>query len=122
MFSRNEIVSHDLCNAFLSANIPLEKLNNPQLKQFLEEQIGVTIPDASWMRKNYVPMAYDKVMGEIKAQLQHGLLWVSCDASRDAMGREAVIVLIGRLEEQYHQPFVCSVEFRDTVDGNAMAR
>lgn len=44
----------DLCNAFVSANISLHKLDNHVLKLFLEKPTDSTTPDESTLRKNYV--------------------------------------------------------------------
>ncbi|KAG7161110.1 CGG triplet repeat-binding protein 1-like 11 [Homarus americanus] len=45
----------DLCKAFVSADIPLHKLNNKCLKSFLEQYTGKKVPDESTLRKNYAP-------------------------------------------------------------------
>ena len=42
--SRSEVLGKELCEAFLSANIPWYKLENAKLKSFLEDNLGVTIP------------------------------------------------------------------------------
>ena len=39
------IFFQDLCEAFMSADIPLAKLNNVKLKSFLEKTMGKAIPD-----------------------------------------------------------------------------
>lgn len=38
MLSRQDTVCADLCKALLSADIPLNKLDNPELKGFLEKE------------------------------------------------------------------------------------
>ena len=50
-----------LCDAFIGANIPLEKLRNPILKGFLEKYTSNEVPDPSTQSKNYVPKSYNKV-------------------------------------------------------------
>lgn len=44
----------DICQAFISVNIPLFKLHNPSLRAFLEKYIKRRILDESIMRKNYI--------------------------------------------------------------------
>ena len=46
--------SMDLCEALLSANIPLGKLNNRKFRKFLEDYTDKCIPDESTLRKTYV--------------------------------------------------------------------
>ena len=49
----------DLCNAFLSANIPIEKIGNTQLKTFLEKYTKNVIPTPSNIRNNYITSSYE---------------------------------------------------------------
>ncbi len=51
----------ELCDAFLAADIPLKKLQNPTLRTFLSKNIKHQIPDESTIRKNYLKPAYNKV-------------------------------------------------------------
>ena len=48
-----------LCKAFVAAGIPLKKLNNPTLREFLTEIAKETIPDESTLRKNYLQEIYE---------------------------------------------------------------
>ena len=41
----------DLCRAFVSANIPLNTLNNKELIEFLEKYTNTKVPDESTIRK-----------------------------------------------------------------------
>lgn len=49
----------DLCYAFVSANIPMHKLCNPVLKQFLEKHTKQKFPNESTLRKNYILIILD---------------------------------------------------------------
>jgi len=49
--TRKSTFNFDLCNALLSANIPLKKINNVGFKSFLEKYTGKVIPDESTLRK-----------------------------------------------------------------------
>jgi len=44
----------ELCDAFLAANIPLNKLNNKELQNFLQKWTGKIVPGSSTLRKTYV--------------------------------------------------------------------
>jgi len=49
-----EVLGRELCEAFLAANIPWKKLENSKLKNFLETNLGIAIPDESTLRKKYM--------------------------------------------------------------------
>ena len=51
----------DMCEAFLAADIPWRKLDQPKLRKFLEKYTQNAIPDQSTLRKNYLPRLYSKV-------------------------------------------------------------
>ena len=50
----------DLCNEFLSANLPMENLGNTQLETFLEKYTKNVIPTPSNIRNNYNTSSYEK--------------------------------------------------------------
>lgn len=52
--SRVSEFSYDLCQAFLAADIPLYKINNPTLKHFLAKYTRQHVPEESTLRKTYV--------------------------------------------------------------------
>jgi len=56
----------ELCDVLVSANIPLSKINNPELKRFLEHHMRRSLPEESTLGKNYIPLCYDKTMQNIK--------------------------------------------------------
>ena len=47
----------ELAQALISANIPVEKVNNPVSRKFLEKHIKTSIPIASALRMNYVDIS-----------------------------------------------------------------
>ncbi len=58
---------HDLCEAFLAANIPLRKLKNLTLKACLEKYTPKHVPVESILRKHYVPSLYDELIQKVRA-------------------------------------------------------
>lgn len=79
--------------AFVSADIPLWKLTNPVLREFLEASTGKPIPDESTIRKNYVQGIYEDTMQEIRSQIKDGPIWVSIDETTDPLGRCEILHL-----------------------------
>ena len=50
----------EMCEAFLNADIPLSKLNNPKLWSFLKKRTMKSVADESTLRKNYVHKVFQK--------------------------------------------------------------
>lgn len=67
------------CNALLSADNPLEKLNNVVFKHFLEQYTGKIITAVSTLRKNGVKDLYDSAINKIKDAVRDQLVWMSID-------------------------------------------
>ncbi|PSN43669.1 hypothetical protein C0J52_12000 [Blattella germanica] len=51
----------DLCDAIVGANIPLEKINIPVLKSFLEKYMKNYVSHPSTLQKKYILTLYAKV-------------------------------------------------------------
>ena len=82
----------ELCDMLVYVNIPLKKINNPKLKNFLECHIGRSILDESTLRKNYIPVCYNETMARIRDNVRGKKIFVSIDESIDAN------VILGTLE------------------------
>ena len=54
-------LAHDLCRAWLAANIPFHKLDHPILRKFLEEYISLGMPSVRTVVRN-VDVCYEEVM------------------------------------------------------------
>lgn len=120
---RIEIISNDLCKAFLAAGIPFNKLQNPILRDVLESNFGLQLPNEATLRLKYLPSCHSNIMESIKEELKEGSLWVTADCSRDTMGREVAHVLIGRLSvDKFMAPYLVKVSFLDKADSATMAR
>lgn len=66
MTSKKCSFNHDLCNTLLSANIPLNKLNNSKIREFLLKYTGNNIPFESTLRKGYVDDVYNQTLNTIR--------------------------------------------------------
>jgi hypothetical protein len=94
--SKKSQFNADLCQAFVSANIPIWKLTNSTLRNFLEKYTTETIPAESTIRKNYVGDCYEEMMKRIRQDLDNELIWVSIDETTDSAGRYVATVVVGR--------------------------
>ena len=90
--------SLDLCEALISANIPLGKLINSKFRSFLETYTNKVIPNESTLRKNYVKICYEKTLERIRVAVIGQKVWVSIDETTDVDGRHIANVVIGTLK------------------------
>ncbi|KAL4132751.1 hypothetical protein QTP88_009852 [Uroleucon formosanum] len=90
--------NEELCNVFLSANIPLTKLNIPIFRDFLHKHTKQIIPDESTLRKNYIDQCYINTINKIRDYVRNKNVWVSIDETTDVEGRYVANVIIGTLE------------------------
>lgn len=97
--SEQEEYNTDLCNALISSNIPLARLNNVNLKSFLQKYCKYNIPDESTLRKNYVTSCYQQIMAEIQQLVGNNFVYIMVDESTDKCGRYIAHLLIGILHE-----------------------
>ncbi|PSN54107.1 hypothetical protein C0J52_03068, partial [Blattella germanica] len=80
--------SYDLCEAFLAADIPLWKINNPILRSFLDKYTKQHIFNQSTVCKTYITHCYNNVMSKLQGQLANEFLWASVDETTDVEGLE----------------------------------
>lgn len=97
--SKKSSFNKDLCEALISANIPLNKLENPKFKTFLEVYTKNDIPSESTLRKGYVDDIYNETMDKIRKIISDKKIWVSIDETTDVQGRYIANVIVGTLEE-----------------------
>lgn len=101
--SEQEHFNMQLCDALVSANIPLNKLQNTKFKNFLETFCNKTIPHESTLRKNYLTPLYNNVISEIKKHVKNNFLYIIVDETTDVSGRYIVNLLVGVLSEKIVQ-------------------
>ena len=87
----------DLCEAFLCANIPMWKLENPKLKSFLETYTKKNIPNESTLRKNYVPKLFDETMAEVRRRVSGQYVYTVVDETTNERGEYVANLLLGVL-------------------------
>lgn len=88
----------DLCETLVHANIPIWKLENKFFKDFLEKYTGMTVPDESTIRKNYVDVHYNNTIAKIRNSVGNSKIWVSIDESTDTTGRQIANIIVGTLK------------------------
>jgi hypothetical protein len=87
----------DLANAFLSADIPFEKLLNQKFKSFLEKYTKKSQPHPCTLRTTYVEDIYKSNLRKIRKILADDDYYIMVDETQDVCQRYMVNVLIGSL-------------------------
>lgn len=88
----------ELCEAFASANIPLNKVNNPIFKGFMEKYMQRSIPEESTLRRNYIPRCYNDVLCQIRKSVIGKKIFVSIDETCDVESRNVANVIVGTMQ------------------------
>ncbi|KAL4089926.1 hypothetical protein QTP88_024859 [Uroleucon formosanum] len=87
----------DLCQAMVSANIPLNKLSNNVFRTILEKYTGKSIPMEATLRKGYIDDIFNSTLDNMKMEIQQNKIWVSIDETCDVEGRFIANVVVGIL-------------------------
>jgi len=81
---------------FLVADIPLKKLDNPKLRNFLEKWTQQHVPETSTVRKNYLQSCYNKIIRQIRNSVAESDIWIS-DETTDVEDRVIANYIVGTL-------------------------
>jgi hypothetical protein len=112
----------DLCNALISANIPLNKLNNVTFRRFMETYYKHPIPTESSLRKNYISDVYSETILKIKSIVKDNCVWFTVDETTDSCGRYIVNLLIGVLNENSEtKPYLIATKQLDQTNHKTIA-
>lgn len=116
----NDIFNRALLLAFARANIPVFKLENTHLKNFLEEYTGRKILDESAYRKQILDVVYHDHLSKIKNFYMDKDVYLCFDETTDAAGRYILNILIGECsKEARKRPSLFKViELPKTNSGN----
>ena len=85
--------------ALISADIPLYKLNNIDIRNLFRNYSNEIIPYQTTLRKRCLDKIYDSVLNRIENFLKNKLLWPSIDETSVIEGRYVVNVIVGILSK-----------------------
>lgn len=112
----------DLCNTFLSANIPLYKINNPAVKEFLTKYTKKPVPSETLLRTKYMPTIYEKCIKELQNRAGKSLIWVSMDETTDSEQRMVASFVFGILEEgEKETSYLLNIAHIEKANASSMA-
>lgn len=94
--------------AFMAANIPLEKLDTPALREWFTTYVegAGDMPKAEALRQNYVPLVHEEQVEQIKQCLRGKKVAVFCDETTDKKGQCVFIVLFKTITDAKEQDLV----------------
>lgn len=120
--AKQKLFNRKLCEAFVSADIPLSKLDEKTLTDFLVKFTGMHIVDESTLRRCYVEPVFQQKLERIRSALNGRYLYVSMDETMDTMKRSVVNVVVGAMSgTDLSEPFLVHVAFLDKpADSTAM--
>lgn len=85
----------ELIKTFCSANIPLSKLENQDLINFLKKYTGIDVKSESWYRKILLEKLYKNEMQSMLSNITEKDIYVMFDETTDDNGRYILNILIG---------------------------
>ncbi|XP_067881356.1 uncharacterized protein [Heterodontus francisci] len=91
-----QLIAVELVDAFASADIPLEKLDHPKLRVFIQRHVqnGGFLPSANKLRQDYLPKGFAAHCGEVKSQINACESFaIICDESTDDQDNYVLRVL-----------------------------
>ena len=94
----------DLCNMMIGSNIPLQKLESPLFKKFLQKYTAYATPDRTTITKYYGESLYNQIIAYIRSLIIGKYIWVSIDETTDAEGRHPTAAIIGILSNDTYVP------------------
>ncbi len=98
--NRDDTFTSDLMKALISSNIPFFKLEQEELKNFLEKYTKRTIPSSTTLMRSTEKVSKE-VMDKIKEKLVGRFLFVAIDESPGSLGRPMCMVLAGPLYGEF---------------------
>ncbi|XP_018497322.1 uncharacterized protein LOC108865122 [Galendromus occidentalis] len=112
----------DLCDAFVSAGIPLWKLENEKLQNFLRNHARQEVPSSSTLRKGYLRSIYEDKPEYIRSRVAGKYIWISIDESTDAVGRFIAQTIVGTLDTSESGRFLLHAECLDKTNSSTISQ
>jgi hypothetical protein len=112
----------DISRAFIAADIPLNKLQHPVLREILEKYTKLPIPDESTVRKNYLPKVYLETINKIRKEIGEHAIWVTIDETTDSTGRYVANVIVGTLNDDPSPSFLLTSECLEKTNNTTIAK
>ena len=121
-FTRELDYAKDIAEMFTSANIPLNKLNNPHVSRFLAKWTNNPTPSEASIRLKYVPNLFNTKLLELKRSLALKKKWISVDETTDSLGRYVANAVVGTFDSEDTKVYLVNMEILESVNHSTVAR
>ena len=109
----------DLCQALIGANIPWNKLSNPNFRDFLENYCNWNIP----LRKTFLDQCYQSALQEIQDKIGDSPIYGVVDETTDDCHRHVANFLVRKLtEDDPGTPYLIASKFLEKTNYSTVAR
>ncbi|XP_003737360.1 uncharacterized protein LOC100898811, partial [Galendromus occidentalis] len=112
----------DLCDALLSADIPLRKLDNEKLSAFLGKYCKQHVPSSITLRLHYIKSIYEGKMEYIRSFVGSKSIWISIDETTDPLGTFVAHSIIGTLETSGSRSFLLHADNLEKTNNSTIAQ
>lgn len=114
----------DLTECFVKSNIPLYKLREPAMIDFLEKHTKYAAPSESSLRSKYMPKIYEEYIDKMKRIAAGQNIWVSLDETTDSEQRYVVNFVFGILgvDEERERCYLFSSKVLEKVNHTTIAK
>lgn len=114
----------DLASCFVKSNIPLYKMRDPALVEFLEKHTKYAAPSETHLRSKCIPKIYEECVEKLKRIAAEKYIWVSLDETTDSEQRYVVNFVFGILgvEEERGRCYLFSSKVLNQVNNSTIAR
>lgn len=123
--SRNtNVFNMDLASCFVECNIPLHKLREPAMIQFIEKHTQYKAPSETVLRSNCILKIYEECVEKMKRIAAGKYIWVSLDETTDSEQRYVVNLVFGILdvEEERGRCYLFSSNVLEKVNNGTIAK
>lgn len=112
--------------AFAKANIPLEKLEDPNIREWLSQFVegAGELPCVKTLREKYVPKLAEERENSLKDLVKNRKIFIFCDETTDTKGRCVFVVLFKIYLDSMEIPIlkVASVNFLENADATTCSQ
>lgn len=117
---RRKTFNAGLTRALVAAGIPLHKLENKILSEFLHKYTGFPIPATNMLRYKEVPEIMDATLNSIRTIVGENDIYFQIDETTDLFERKQANIIVGVLTSLPSKPMLMHVEFMEESDASAI--
>lgn len=96
--NKNTEFQMDLCRTLLAANIPLYKIEDAAVIDFITKYTDHAPPSRTLLRTKYVPQLYEEFMQKLRIKVKNKCIWLTVDETTDCEQRLIVNLIFGFMD------------------------